>query len=165
MWNKESEAPARSTSATQWQPPQSTPAASASVRSISVQPAPSVSCLGANLEIKGKISGDEDLQIYGKVEGAVELRGQRLTVGPTGKLNSEVHVRELIVYGDLTGNVHASDRVEIKKDGSVTGDITTARISVEDGAYLKGRIEIEHTKQHSSVKPDLAEIPVGADAH
>ena len=61
--------------------------------------------------------------------------------------------------------MHASDRVEIKKDGSVTGDITTARISVEDGAYFKGRIEIERTKQHSSVETDSAEIPVGADAY
>ena len=165
MWNKESETPARSNSATQWQPSQSTPTASVAVRSTSNQPAPSVSCLGANLEIKGKISGDEDLQIDGKVEGAVELRGQRLTVGPTGKLSSEVKARELIVYGNLTGNVHASDRVEIRKDGSVTGDITTARISVEDGAYLKGRIEIEHTKQQSSVEADLTEIPVGADAY
>ena len=90
MWNKESEAPARSTSATQWQPSQSTPAASASVRSTSNQPARSLSCLGASLEIKGKISGDEDLQIDGKVEGSVALSGQRLTVGRTGKLNSEV---------------------------------------------------------------------------
>lgn len=165
MWTKESEAPARSTSATQWQPPQSTPAASASVRDASILPARSASCLGANLEIKGKISGDEDLQIDGKVEGAVALNGQRLTVGRTGRLNSEVQARELIVYGNLTGNVHASDRVEIKKDGSVTGDITTARISVEDGAYLKGRIEIEHTMQRSSKEADLAEIPVGADAY
>jgi cytoskeletal protein CcmA (bactofilin family) len=164
MWNKESEAPARSTSATQWQPSQSMPAESASVRSTSNQPARSVSCLGASLEFKGKISGDEDLQVDGKLEGAVELRGQRLTVGRTGKLNSEVHARELIVNGDLTGNVRVSDRVEIKKDGSVTGDITTARISVEDGAYFKGHIEIERTKQHSSVETDLAEIPVGADA-
>ena len=63
------------------------------------------------------------------------------------------------------GNVHASDRVEIKKDGSVTGDIITARISVEDGAYFKGHIEIERTKQHSSAETKLAEIPVGADAY
>ena len=164
MWNKESEAPARSTSATQWQPPQSTPASSVSVRGTSNQPVHSGSCIGANLEIKGTVLGDEDLQIDGKVEGSVELRGQRLTVGRTGKLNSEVHIRELIVYGNLTGNVHASDRVEIKKDGSVTGDIITARISVEDGAYFKGHIEIERTKQHSSAETNLAEIPVGADA-
>ncbi|HKN60540.1 MAG TPA: polymer-forming cytoskeletal protein [Candidatus Acidoferrales bacterium] len=162
MWNKQSEAPAPSTS--QWQPPQAAPApTSAGIRtSPSSAAARNLSCLGASLEIKGKISGDEDLQIDGKVEGSVALNGQRLTVGRTGKLNSEVWARELVVYGTLMGNIHASDRVEIKKDGSVTGDITTARISVEDGAYFKGRIEIERTKQSStsdaSAEPVLAGV-------
>jgi len=164
MWNKQSEAPAPSSS--QWQPPQpATPATSASVRtsaSVSNAAARNLSCLGASLEIKGKISGDEDLQIDGKVEGAVALNGQRLTVGRTGKLSSEVWARELIVYGNLTGNVHASDRVEIKKDGSVTGDITTARISVEDGAYFKGRIEIERTRQSSSSDASAEPVLAGA---
>jgi len=114
--------------------------------------------LGSSIEIKGKVTGEEDLQIDGKVEGSVVLNGQRLTVGRSGKLNSEIFAREVVVYGNLTGNVHASDRVEIKKDGSVTGDITTARISVEDGAYFKGRIEIERTKHPKSEAgvPELA---------
>jgi len=155
MWNKQSDAPAPT--ASQWQPPQSPVSTSGGVRSnISSSPSMSssatrnLSCLGASLEIKGKISGDEDLQIDGKVEGAIALNGQRLTVGRSGHLNSEIFARDVIVYGNVTGNVHASDRVEIKKDGSVTGDITTARISVEDGAYFKGRIEIERTRQSSS---------------
>ena len=164
MWNKQPEAPTPSTSAAEWQPSQSTPATSANVRSTDNQTARSLSCLGASLEIKGKISGDEDLQIDGKVIGAIALRGQRLTVGRTGKLNSEVYSRELIVYGTLMGNVHASDRVEIKKDGSVTGDVTTERISVEDGAYFKGHIEIERTKQHSFVEADSTDIPVVVSA-
>jgi len=109
-----------------------------------------LSCLGASLEIKGKISGEEDLQIDGKVEGSIALQGQRLTVGKTGQLNSEVHAREVVVFGKVQGNVRASDRVEIKKDGSVTGDITTSRISIEDGAYFKGRIEIDRSKGSSS---------------
>jgi cytoskeletal protein CcmA (bactofilin family) len=109
-----------------------------------------LSCLGASLEIKGKISGEEDLQIDGKVEGSIALQGQRLTVGRTGQLNSEVHAREVVVFGKVQGNLRASDRVEIKKDGSVTGDITTSRISIEDGAYFKGRIEIDRAKGSSS---------------
>ena len=108
-----------------------------------------LSCLGASLEIKGKISGEEDLQIDGKVEGSIALQGQRLTVGRSGQLNSEVHAREVVVYGKVQGNLRASDRVEIKKDGSVTGDITTSRISIEDGAYFKGRIEIDRSKGSS----------------
>jgi cytoskeletal protein CcmA (bactofilin family) len=109
-----------------------------------------LSCLGASLEIKGKISGEEDLQIDGKVEGSVALQGQRLTVGRSGQLNSEVHAREVVVFGKVQGNLRASDRVEIKKDGSVTGDITTSRISIEDGAYFKGRIEIDRSKGSST---------------
>lgn len=164
MWNKQSqpEAPAASPSQqpTQWQPPQSAPAANTSARP-SAPTARGLSTLGASLEIKGKISGEEDLQIDGKVEGSVALNGQRLTVGRSGKLNSEVWAREVVVYGTLTGNVHASDRVEIKKDGSLTGDIMTTRISIEDGAYFKGRIEIERTKQHSKSNAEVPE-PVGA---
>ncbi|MGA8142974.1 MAG: polymer-forming cytoskeletal protein [Candidatus Acidiferrales bacterium] len=109
-----------------------------------------LSCLGSSIEVKGKISGEEDLQIDGKVEGAIALQGQRLTVGRTGHLNSEVHAREVVVYGKVQGNLRASDRVEIKKDGSVTGDITTSRISIEDGAYFKGRIEIDRAKGPST---------------
>lgn len=151
MWNKQSQSdvPAASPSqSTQWQPSQPAPASSSARPNAPV--ARGVSTLGASIEIKGKISGEEDLQIDGKVEGSVALNGQRLTVGRGGHLNSEVWAREVVVYGILTGNVHASDRVEIKKDGSVTGDITTARISVEDGAYFKGRIEIERTKHSKS---------------
>jgi len=168
MWNKQSEAPAPAPSNSQWQPPQSPASASAGSRtnasaspsvSASASTSRGLSCLGASLEIKGKISGDEDLQIDGRVEGAIALNGQKLTVGRNGKLSSEIFARDVIVYGNVTGNIHANDRVEIKKDGSVTGDITTARISVEDGAYFKGRIEIERTgKQHSpssSAEPEL----------
>ena len=121
----------------------------------------SLSCLGSSLTVKGKISGDEDLQIDGTVEGQISLKGHRLTVGRTGHLNSEVTARELIVYGKVTGNLHAHDRAEIKKDGSVIGDISTSRISIEDGAYVKGRIEINHDK--SSAAPESARDPVGAE--
>jgi cytoskeletal protein CcmA (bactofilin family) len=154
MWNKQSQsdvpaaAPSQS-QPTQWQPPQPAPSASVGART-SAPAARGLSTLGASIEIKGKISGEEDLQIDGKVEGSVALNGQRLTVGRSGRLSSEVWAREVVVYGNLTGNVHASDRVEIKKDGSVTGDITTVRISIEDGAYFKGRIEIERTKSAKS---------------
>jgi cytoskeletal protein CcmA (bactofilin family) len=102
--------------------------------------------LGSSLQIKGQITGTEDLQIDGKVEGAISLRGHQLTVGSTAQLNSEIHAGEVIVYGKVIGNVHARDRVDVKTDGSVVGDISTARISIEDGAHFKGRIEIDPTK-------------------
>jgi len=125
-----------------------------------------MACLGASVHVKGHISGAEDLQIDGKVEGPVSLDGQRLTVGRTGQLQSEIRAREVAVYGKVAGNIHAKDRVEIKRDGSVVGDINTARISIEDGAYFKGRIEIErggghsgsHSSSHSSSSSDQAEL-------
>ena len=166
MWNKQSQPdvpPASPSQSTQWQPSQPASAPSAGVRP-STPTARGLSNLGASLEIKGKISGEEDLQIDGKVEGSVALNGQRLTVGRSGQLNSEVWAREVVVYGKLTGNVHASDRVEIKKDGSLTGDIMTARISIEDGAYFKGRIEIERTNHpHSKSDSDVTELAGAAN--
>src|SRR5271170_1964125 len=78
-----------------------------------------LACLGSTLKIKGEISGDEDLQIDGKVEGPISLPGHRVTIGRTAQLSSEVTAREVIVYGTATGNIRARDRVEIKKDGEV----------------------------------------------
>jgi cytoskeletal protein CcmA (bactofilin family) len=128
----------------------------------------SLACIGASLEIKGRINAEEDLQIDGKVEGPVSVRGHRLTVGRSGQLNSEVSSRELVVFGKVTGNVNASDRVEIKKDGAVIGDIQTTRISIEDGAIFKGRIEIDRpgSKPASvpALKPEPANALVGAGA-
>ncbi len=117
----------------------------------------SLACIGASLEIKGRISGEEDLQIDGKVEGPVSIRG-RLTVGRSGQLNSEVSARELVVYGKVSGNINSSDRVEIKKDGAVIGDIQTTRISIEDGAIFKGRIEIDR------VAPKPVSVPAPSSA-
>jgi cytoskeletal protein CcmA (bactofilin family) len=102
--------------------------------------------LGASLEIKGHITGSEDLQIDGKVDGPISLHGHELTVGSKAQLHSEIHAGQVIVYGKVVGNVHARERVDVKTDGSIIGDISTARISIEDGAHFKGRIEIDPTK-------------------
>jgi len=106
--------------------------------------------LGASIQIKGQVTGDEDLQIDGKVDGPISLRGHELIVGSTAQLNSEIHAGEVVVAGKVVGNVHARGRVDIKKDGSVTGDISTARISIEDGAHFKGRIEIDPAKSQAA---------------
>jgi cytoskeletal protein CcmA (bactofilin family) len=106
--------------------------------------------LGASIEIKGQVTGDEDLQIDGKVNGPISLKGHELTVGSTAELNSEIHAGEVVVAGKVVGNVRARGRVDIKKDGSVIGDISTARISIEDGAHFKGRIEIDPTKSQAA---------------
>jgi cytoskeletal protein CcmA (bactofilin family) len=119
-----------------------------------------LACLGSTIVVKGEISSDEDLQIDGKVEGNILLRGHRLTVGRTAQLNSEITAREVIVYGNASGNLRVRDRVEIKKDGQVIGDITTTRISIEDGAYFKGRIEIERTQSSAQGSKESEETPV-----
>jgi cytoskeletal protein CcmA (bactofilin family) len=130
----------------------------------SVPGAKAAAVLGAGLTIKGQILGDEDLHIEGKVEGPITLKGQRLTIGKTGEVVSDVHAKEVVVYGKVRGNLHASDRVEVKNDGSVIGNITGGRVLIEDGAYLKGQIEIERGKNHSSSSSDKLELEtVGAN--
>jgi|SRR5271154_6185962 len=99
--------------------------------------------LGSSLHVKGDISGTEDLLIDGSVEGLVELDERKLTVGPTAKVTADIHARDVVVYGFVKGNVHAKGRIEIKKDGSVIGNLTTAQIMIEDGAVFKGSIEID----------------------
>ena len=99
--------------------------------------------LGASLHVKGEITGSEDLLVDGSVEGLIQLDERKLTVGATAKLTADIIAREVVVYGSVKGNLRAKDRIEIKKDGSVNGDLTTSRIMIEDGAYFKGSIEID----------------------
>ena len=106
--------------------------------------------LGPSLHVKGEISGNEDLLIEGSVEGLVQLDERKLTVGATAKLTADIIAREVVVYGTVKGNLRAKDRIEIKKDGSVNGDLTTARIMIEDGAYFKGSIEIDKSSEKES---------------
>lgn len=120
--------------------------------------------LGASLHVKGEISGNEDLQIDGTVEGLVNLEDRKLIVGAAAKVTADVVAREVVVYGSVKGNLRARDRIEIKKDGSVVGDLTTARIMIEDGAYFKGAIEIEKTTDSGRDKDKDVERPAFARA-
>ena len=98
--------------------------------------------IGKSVVVKGEISGSEDLYVDGEVRGSIELRDHGLTVGPNGKVDANVIAREIVVHGTLNGNVQAADKIEIRKTGSILGDLTTARILIEDGAYFKGSIDI-----------------------
>src|SRR5271155_3028518 len=124
--------------------------------------------LGASLHIKGEITGNEDLQIDGSVEALVQLDDRKLTVGASARVTADLVAREVIVYGNVKGNLRARDRIEIKKDGSVVGDLTTARIMIEDGAYFKGSIEIDKTgdaadgKSSASFAKQASRSPVTA---
>jgi cytoskeletal protein CcmA (bactofilin family) len=99
--------------------------------------------LGSSLHLKGEISGNEDLDIDGTVEGLVHIDERKLTIGATARLTADIIAGEVIVYGIVKGNVRGKSKIEIRKDGSVNGDLTTAHIIIEDGANFKGSIEIE----------------------
>jgi cytoskeletal protein CcmA (bactofilin family) len=157
MWSKQqtgTEAPSSAGSS-----PAPAPAAAPSGGSFSTPSAPRAVAaspsgagrLGASLQIKGEIVGGEDLQIDGIVNGPISLGGHELIIGPTAQLTSEIRAGEIIVHGKVVGNVHAQGRVDIKKDGSIVGDIESARISIEDGAHFKGRIEIDPARSRQKL--------------
>ena len=112
--------------------------------------------IGKSLVIKGEVSGSESLYIDGKIEGAINLPGNRVTVGRNGQVAANIMAREVVVLGKVRGNVHASDRVDIRSEGSLTGDVAAARISIEDGAFFKGGIDIR--------KPGAGDAKGGAPA-
>jgi cytoskeletal protein CcmA (bactofilin family) len=98
--------------------------------------------IGKGLYVKGEITGSESLFIDGKVEGSINLPGNRVTVGRNGQVAASINAREIVVLGKVRGNVSATDRVEIRAEGALTGDVAAARISIEDGAFFKGGIDI-----------------------
>jgi cytoskeletal protein CcmA (bactofilin family) len=102
--------------------------------------------LGASLKIKGEISGNEDLRLDSQFEGSISLGGFRLTIGPSSRVDGEIVAREVVVLGEVKGNISARDKLEIKKGSTVVGDLSTARIMIEEGAYFKGSIEIDTSK-------------------
>ncbi len=101
-----------------------------------------VAAIGKSVIIKGQIFSREDLYLDGEMEGTVEVPENRLTIGPHGKLQAAIKAREVVVLGSITGNVDASERIDIRKDARLVGDIKTGRIIIEDGAYFKGSIDI-----------------------
>jgi cytoskeletal protein CcmA (bactofilin family) len=116
--------------------------------------------IGKSLVIKGEVTGSESLYIDGRVEGSINLSGNRVTVGRNGVVAANINAREIVVLGKVRGNLTASDRVDIRSDGSLTGDVVAARISIEDGAFFKGGIDIRKGGQ----KPNGEEKPATATA-
>jgi cytoskeletal protein CcmA (bactofilin family) len=108
--------------------------------------------LGSSLQVKGEITGTEDLLIDGTVEGLIHLDNRKLTVGATAKVAADISARDVVVYGTVKGNVRAKGRIEIKKEGSIVGNLTTAQIMIEDGADFKGSIEIDRSATEQAEK-------------
>jgi cytoskeletal protein CcmA (bactofilin family) len=111
-------------------------------QSSSASPAGEQASISKGLSIKGEITGTESLFIDGKIEGSINIPGNRVTVGKNGVVNASISAREIVVLGKLKGNVTATDRVDIRAEGALTGDVAAARISIEDGAFFKGGIDI-----------------------
>jgi cytoskeletal protein CcmA (bactofilin family) len=101
--------------------------------------------IGKSVVVKGELSGSEDLYVDGQVEGSIALKGNSLTVGPNGQVKASVDAKGVVVQGKLDGNIQASDRVDLRKSAIVTGYISAQRISIEEGAYLKGKVEIHRS--------------------
>jgi len=160
MWTNQQQTKAPSVPPTQGSGSPVMPSNETPSSRVSPPGASNLSHLGPTLRVKGTISGTEDLEIDGKVEGPLSLPGQKLTVGPSAQLNSEIAAGEAIVYGKISGNICAGDRVEIKKGSEVMGDIKTARIGIEDGAHFKGRIEIDRAKP--AVAPESTGVSIAA---
>jgi len=115
------------------------------MRPLDAGPDHATGWLGSSLHVKGGIIGTEDLRIDGSVEGLIQLDERKLTVGKTARLTADINARDVVVYGYVKGNVRAKGRIEIRKDGSVIGNLTTAQIMIEDGADFKGSIEIDRS--------------------
>ncbi len=106
--------------------------------------------IGKSLVIKGEVTGSESLYIDGRVEGSINLPGNRVTIGRNGVVNANINAREIVVTGKVRGNLVASDRVDIRNEGSLTGDVIAQRISIEDGAFFKGGIDIRKPGQKAN---------------
>jgi cytoskeletal protein CcmA (bactofilin family) len=122
-------------------PPLDPPVASRAPAVAAVTPQEQAT-LGKSLVIKGEVTGSESLYIDGRVEGSINLPGNRVTVGRNGVVSANITAREIVILGKVRGNMSASDRFDIRSEGSLTGDITAQRVSIEEGAFFKGAIEI-----------------------
>ena len=103
--------------------------------------------IGKSVVIKGELSGSEDLTIEGNVEGRIELKENILTIGPNGKIRAEVFAKSVIVLGEVSGNVTASEKVDIRDNGSVDGDITSPRVAIAEGAHFRGSVDMQRGGQ------------------
>jgi len=108
--------------------------------------------IGKSVVIKGELSGSEDLYVDGKVDGTIQLQGNNLVIGPNGHVRADVNAKGVVVQGKLEGNIRASERAELRKSAVIVGDIATQRIAIEDGAYFKGKVDI----QKEAAKPNSA---------
>ena len=126
------------------QPPAPAPAANPGSRpEMHHQMEKDIVNIGKSVVIKGELNGSEDLTIEGHVEGTIQLRDHVLTIGPNGKIKAQVFAKAVIVQGEVTGNVTATDKVDIRDNGSVDGDIISPRVAIAEGAHFRGSVDMQ----------------------
>ena len=111
--------------------------------------------IGKSVVIKGELNGSEDLTIEGHVEGTIQLRDHVLTIGPNGRIKAQVFAKSVIVLGEVTGNVSASDKVDIRENGSVDGDLIAPRVAIAEGAHFRGSVDMQ--RKAGAVQPGQAQ--------
>jgi len=118
--------------------------------------------IGKSVVIKGDLTASEDLTIEGQVEGKIELRNNILTIGANGRIKAQVQAKAVVVLGEVTGNVTATERVDIRDNGSVDGDLSAPRIAIADGAHFRGSIDMQKPGKAGESKPVAAPTPIAA---
>jgi len=123
--------------------------------------------IGKSVVIKGELNGSEDLTIEGHVEGTIQLKDNVLTIGPNGKIKASIFAKSVIVLGEVSGNVTASDKVDIRDNGSVDGDLIAPRVAIAEGAHFRGSVDMQrkagqNTSATQSTKPTVVQTPAVA---
>jgi len=119
--------------------------------------------IGKAVKVNGQIFTKEDLYVDGDVEGTIESQDNKVTVGPNGRVQASIRAREVVILGQVQGNVEAADKVDIRKDAKLVGDIISSRISIEDGALFKGSIDIRKPEvKPSGYTPAVVTAPASA---
>jgi cytoskeletal protein CcmA (bactofilin family) len=151
------------------------PAATESIRTTSAPSEPlrgmekTTVNIGKSVVIKGELNGSEDLTIEGQVDGKIELRQNVLTIGPNGRIKAQVFAKSVVILGEVTGNVTATEKVDIRDNGSVDGDIAAPRVAIAEGAHFRGSIDMQKTgakpaEHKAETKPVTASTPSPAPA-
>ena len=163
LWEKKPVTPDRQTQVPVPVPPgkpiEEKPMAEPTKSSVAIPIDPDRTQLGRSMVVKGDVSGSEDLMISGQFEGTVNVQGHCLTIGPEGKVKAEIQAARVVIYGSVHGNISVRERVEIYKSGHVVGDLLAPGISIEDGAYFKGKIEILREGVHEPEPPVVPQSP------
>jgi cytoskeletal protein CcmA (bactofilin family) len=171
MWNKKEEPPAPR--------PASAPPAPVATPEIKKEPIPvsstpfrtpesdsrNAATIGKAVKVVGQIFTKEDLYVDGDVEGTIESQDNKVTIGPNGRVQASIRARDVIILGQVQGNVETSDKVDIRKDAKLVGDIVTSRISIEDGALFKGSIDIKKAEPKPAASAPTPAVARPAEPH